>query len=54
MRGGGAAGGCDVAMLLLFAAARCERTFQTTHKRKKKRARHGSACMQAGADGFGD
>lgn len=33
MRGGGAAVECDVAMLLLlFKAARCERTLQTRQK----------------------
>lgn len=47
MRGGGAAVECDVAMLpLLFTAARCERTLQTTHKKKNTVQEHGSVCMQ--------
>lgn len=37
MRGGGAAVECGEAMLLLlFTAARCERTLQTTQKEKHR------------------
>lgn len=64
MGGGGAAVGWGVAMLpLLFNAARCERTLQTTHKKKNTVQEHGSVCMQERANrqgpmgiflGFGD
>lgn len=64
MGGGGTAVGCGVAMLLLlFKAARCERTLQTTHKKKNTVQEHGSVCMQERANrqglmgiflGFGD
>lgn len=47
MGGGGAAAGGGVAMLpLLFKAARCERTLQTTHKKRRTQCRSmgQSAC----------
>lgn len=54
MRGGGAAVECDVAMppplLLLFRAARCERTLQTTHKKKNTVQERGSVCMHGCTD----
>lgn len=51
MGGGGAAVGGGVAMLpLLFKAARCERTLQTTHKKKNTVQEHGSVCMQGRAN----
>lgn len=51
MGGGGAAVGGGGAMLpLLFKAARCERTLQTTHKKKNTVQEHGSVCMQGRAN----
>lgn len=50
MRGGGAAVECDGAMLpLLFKAARCERTLQTTHTKRRTQCRSmgQSACKGA-------
>lgn len=56
MSGGGAAGA--MLLLLLFRAARCERTFQTTHTHKKEEhsagawvSLHARVHQQAGACG---
>lgn len=59
MRGGGAAAECDVAMLpLLFRAARCERTLQTTQKEEHSAGAwvslHARQGIMGNFMGFGD